>query len=110
MLEVAMELKKITAIIRASKLEDVERRLQESGVDGVSVSTVKGYGEYKNFLTQNWMVTHSRIEIFTIETEVKKIVDIILDTASCGLAGDGVIAVLPVEKFFKIRDKAEKIL
>jgi nitrogen regulatory protein PII len=33
-----------------------------------------------------------------------------LDTASCGLAGDGVIAVLPVEKFFKIRDKAEGIL
>lgn len=104
-----MELKKITAIIRSGKLEDVEKRLRESGVDGISVTTVKGYGEYINFFSHNWKVDHARIEIFTNASEVNRIIQIIMDTACCELPGDGVIAVLPVERFFKIRNKTERI-
>lgn len=105
-----MELNKITAIIRASKLQDVETKLREKGVDGISVSAVKGYGEYKNFFTHGWMVDHARIEIFANKIKVDEIVNIILDAASCNLPGDGVIAVLPVERFFKIRDKSEQAI
>lgn len=60
-----MELRKVTAIIRSSSLQQVEERLQAMNVKGMSVSNVKGYGEYANFFTHDWQVTHSRIEIFT---------------------------------------------
>lgn len=55
-----MEFSKITAIVRTTKLEEVEKRLQEIGVSGLSVSRVKGYGEYANFYSRDWMVTGSR--------------------------------------------------
>ena len=60
-----MELRKVTAIIRSSSQEQVEGRLQGMNVKGMSVGHVKGYGEYANFFTHDWQVTHSRIEIFT---------------------------------------------
>ena len=41
---------KVTAIIRCEVLEKVEQRLQELGVSGISVTRVKGYGDYANFL------------------------------------------------------------
>ena len=105
-----MELKKITAIIRAGKLQEVENKLKDGGVEGISVSTVKGYGEYKNFFNHDWMVDHVRIEIFTTQTKVDRIVNTILDAASESLPGDGMIAVLPVERFVRIRDKSENAI
>ena len=60
-----MEWKKITAIVRAERLEDVEQRLMAVRVGGITVSRIKGYGEYKNFFSTDLMITHVRIEIFT---------------------------------------------
>ena len=102
-----MVLKKITAIIRSSELEEVENQLQKIDVEGISVSTVKGYGESKNFFSRDWKVTHARIEIFTRASEVDRIAKIIMESASTGSSGDGVIAVLPVENIWKIRTKSK---
>ncbi len=102
-----MELRKVTAIIRSSMLKQVEERLQEMNVKGVSVSNVKGYGEYANFFTHDWMVTHSRIEIFTEKSKAEKIARAIMETARTDKSGDGLIAILPIEKLFRIRSGAE---
>ncbi|MDX9907757.1 MAG: P-II family nitrogen regulator [Bacteroidales bacterium] len=102
-----MELKKITAIIRSTKLEEVEDHLHRANIKGISVSTVKGYGENKNFFGHDWKVTHARIEIFTRASEVDRIAKIIMESASTGSSGDGVIAVLPVENIWKIRTKSK---
>lgn len=59
------EFRKVTAIIRTDALERVEDRLVREGVKGVSGSYVKGYGEYKNFFTHDWLSRHVRIEIYT---------------------------------------------
>ena len=60
-----MELSMVTAIVRREKLGAVEAALQELGVRGISVSKVKGYGDYHNFFATDQMVDNVRIEIFT---------------------------------------------
>jgi nitrogen regulatory protein P-II 1 len=103
----AVELRKIIAIVRNQVLEEVEGRLIDMRVKGISVSKVKGYGEYANFFNPDWMVTHSRIEIFTEESKVDEIVTAIMEVAHTGMAGDGIVAVVPVQKVYRIRNKSE---
>jgi len=85
----------------------VEERLQRLGVKGITVSSIKGYGEYANLYKADRMVASVKIEIFTDQSEVEDIVAAIMDSAHVGIAGDGIIAVLPVDKIFRIRSKAE---
>ena len=103
----AMGLRKIVAIIRNEALEKVEARLIDLRVRGVSVTKVKGYGEYANFFNPDWMVTHARIEIFTEETMADRIAGAIMEVAHTGMDGDGIVAVLPVLKLYRIRTKKE---
>lgn len=102
-----MALVKITAIIRRAALEAVETRLKQVGVPGITVSTVKGFGEYANFFTHDWMVSHARIELFVAADEGDAIIAAIRETAATGEAGDGIIAVLPVNRLIKIRSGEE---
>lgn len=102
-----MKYRKVTAIIRRDALEKVERRLQDAGVRGISVTRVKGYGEYADFYARDWMVAYARIEIFTTQEKAEGIAQVIMDSAHVGLSGDGIIAVLPVERLYRIRTKSE---
>ncbi len=68
-----METKLIVAIIRRDKLEPVEENLRHVGVERIDVSKVKGYGEYHNFFTHDWMEDEIRIEIFTRQHKVEAI-------------------------------------
>jgi len=99
--------KKIAAIVRTDVLERVEGRLRDLGVPGMTVTRVKGFGEYANFFAQTWMSAHARIEIFTDADQVQLIVDAIIEAAHTGTAGDGIVVVLPVEAIFRIRDGAQ---
>ena len=102
-----MDIKLIIAIIRRDKLEPVEQKLKDTGVERINVSKVKGYGEYHDFFSRNWMVEEVRLEIFTRADEVKTLTEAIMEAAHTGLPGDGVVAVVPVEKFFLVRTRAE---
>jgi nitrogen regulatory protein P-II 1 len=102
-----MEFKKIVAIVRSSVLEGVEERLRQLGVKGISVSRVKGFGEYINYFKENRMVDHVRIDIFVEQSAVDGIVGAIIDSAHRGIPGDGIVAVQPVEKLYRIRTKCE---
>ena len=100
-----MEYKKIVAIIRKGYLEKVESELQELGVKGITVTCVKGFGEYTNYFSRNWMCEHTRIELFVNPDEVDSIVGSILKSAHTGASGDGMVAVLPAEAVYRIRTK-----
>lgn len=104
-----MELRKIVAIVQNHVLENVEGRLVDMRVKGISVTKVKGYGEYANFFNPDWMVNHSRIEIFTQKARVEEIVTAIMEIAHTSMPGDGIVAVLPVEKLYRIRTKSEAL-
>lgn len=98
---------KVNAIVSCEALEKVEKCLRELGVDGISVTHVKGYGEYTNFYSHDGMTTHARIEIFTFTQQADSIVQAIMDAAHSGAAGDGIIAVLPVSHLYRIRSRSE---
>jgi len=101
-----MRYRKVTAIFRIDLLEKVEQRLHQLGVHGLSVTKVKGYGEYADFYAKDWMTNHARIELFTDESDAEVTAQAIMDAASLGMEGDGIVAILPVEKLYRIRTKA----
>ena len=104
-----MEVKKITAIVRNYLLEDIEKRLRELGVKGFSVSHVRGYGGYKQFFTSDSLSEEAQIEVFAMKDEVDAIVRAILESAHTGTAGDGFVAVLPVDKIYRIKSGSEAL-
>ena len=102
-----MEIRMIVAMIRRDRLEEVEKALQAIGVERINVTKAKGYGEYQDFFARSWMVEEVRIEVYTRAEEVERIAKAIMDAAHTGLPGDGVLAVMPVERFYLVRTRAE---
>lgn len=102
-----MDIKLVIAMIRRERLEAVEGKLQAIGVQRVNVSKVKGYGEYHDFFSRSWMVEEVRVEIFTRSDQAEMIASAIMEAAHTGLPGDGVVAIVPIEKFFLVRTRAE---
>jgi nitrogen regulatory protein P-II 1 len=101
-----MELQLIVAIVRNEMFENVESRLKDMRVKGITVAHVRGYGEYTNYFNIDQMAIHTRIEIFADKSKVEEIVAAIMDAAHTDFPGDGIVAVLPVEKLYHIRTKS----
>ena len=100
-----MRFRKVTAIFRTERLEAVEKRIKELNIPGVSVTKVKGFGEYANFYKTDWLCNHVRIEIFTGARQADELAQTIMDAAHTGIEGDGIVAILPVESVYHIRTK-----
>jgi nitrogen regulatory protein P-II 1 len=98
-----MEFQKLTAIIRRSRLKNVEDALVKCGVGGLTVTGVKGYGEYANFFSRDWKVDHVKLQVFATVDEMDDFVHSIQEAAHTGLSGDGLIAVEPVTRVIRIR-------
>lgn len=96
---------RVTAIVRMDRVERVEAALQDIHVSGVSVTPVKGYGEYVDFFARDWMAEYVRFEIFTSAQHAERIVGVILDAASSGTRGDGIVCLSPVERVWRVRSK-----
>jgi len=99
----------IWAIVRWTHLKDVEKALFKIGEKSFSVTKVKGLGEEKGYLEYD-LVSHLKIEIVAPEERVARIRDTIVKAAWTGVRGDGLIAVLPVEEFVKIRQVKRAVL
>ena len=103
-------MKKIEAIIRPFKLEDVKEALVEEGIRGLTISEVRGYGRQKGH-TETYrgseyrieFVHKIKIEVMVEDSKVEKIVDAILKTAKTGQIGDGKIFIYNVEDAVRIR-------
>jgi nitrogen regulatory protein P-II 1 len=112
-----MALKKIGAIIKPFKLEEVKEALTEVGIEGMTVTEVKGFGRQKGhteiYRGSEYTVDFLpkvKLEIILGEALVDKAVAAILKGAKTGKIGDGKIFVLPVDEAIRIRteDKGEK--
>jgi nitrogen regulatory protein P-II 1 len=103
-------MKKIEAIIRTFKLEDVKESLWSIGVRGMTVTEVKGCGRQKG-QTQFYrgaeytvdLLPKLKLEIIVHDDQVGPIVDAIREVARSGRIGDGKIFVLPIEEVIRIR-------
>jgi nitrogen regulatory protein PII len=98
--------KLITAIVRTMGLEAIVKSLEQAGIRGMTISEVKGTGEQVQLFKP--YTIHNRIDIFVPDAKADEVSRIILDHASAGMAGDGLLAVQAVECVIKIRTK-EKI-
>jgi nitrogen regulatory protein P-II 1 len=102
--------KKIEAIIRPFKLEEVKEALVEEGIRGLTISEVRGYGRQKGH-TETYrgseyrieFVPKIKIEVVIEDSKVEKVVDAILKTAKTGQVGDGKIFIYNVEDVVRIR-------
>jgi nitrogen regulatory protein P-II 1 len=102
--------KKIEAIIKPFKLDDVKAAVQELGVQGLTVSEVKGFGRQKGhtelYRGAEYVVDFLpklKLEIVVADDQAEPVVDAIIAAASTNKIGDGKIFVLPVENAIRIR-------
>ena len=103
-------MKLVTAIIKPFKLDDVREALGEAGVQGITVTEVKGFGRQKGhtelYSGAEYVVDFLpkvRIDVVVPEDQVDPVVDAISNAAKTGKIGDGKIFVSPVEKVVRIR-------
>ncbi len=104
------KMKKIEAIIKPFKLDEVKSALMEIGVKGITVSEVKGFGRqrghketYRGAEYRVDFVPKVKIEVVLEDSMAADAVSAILENARTGSIGDGKIFVLPVEESIRIR-------
>ncbi|RHW74712.1 nitrogen regulatory protein P-II [Colwellia sp. RSH04] len=107
-------MKKIEAIIKPFKMDDVREALGEIGVTGMTVSEVKGFGRQKGhtelYRGAEYMVDFLpkvKLEIVIATEDVDRCVETILATAQTGKIGDGKIFITDVERIIRIRTGEE---
>jgi len=103
-------MKKIEAIIKPFKLDDVKEALNGLGIKGMTLSEVKGYGRQKGhtevYRGAEYVIDFLpklKIEIIVNSEQVEPVVDAIVEAAKTGKIGDGKIFVLPVEQVVRVR-------
>jgi len=103
-------MKKIEAIIRPFKLDEVKEALLEIGVHGMTITEVRGYGRqkghketYRGSEYQIEFVPKLKIEIVVDDSLLEKVVDAILTTAKTGQVGDGKIFISDISDAIRIR-------
>jgi nitrogen regulatory protein P-II 1 len=103
-------MKKVEAIIRHFKLEDVKNALTEQGVQGMTLVEVRGFGRQKGH-TETYrgteyavdFVPKVKIELAVADDKLQKVVDTIIKTAQTGQIGDGKIFVSDLREVIRIR-------
>jgi nitrogen regulatory protein P-II 1 len=107
-------MKKIEAIIKPFKLDDVKDALTAAGITGMTVSDVKGYGRQQGhselYRGAEYVVDFLpkiKIDIIVEKSQVDEIIKLISSAATTGKIGDGKIFVSPVEKVIRIRTGEE---
>jgi len=103
-------MKKIEAIIKPFKLDDVKTALNEIGVKGMTITEVKGYGRQKGhkeiYRGAEYVVDFVpkiKIEIVAEASQVEQITDTIRQAALTGKIGDGKIFIMPIEDIIRVR-------
>lgn len=103
-------MKKIEAIIKPFKLDEVKEALSKEGVQGMTVSEVKGFGRQKGhtelYRGAEYVVDFLpkvKVEVLVEDEKAPAVMDAIVTTARTGRIGDGKIFILPVEEAVRIR-------
>ncbi|OQX10806.1 MAG: transcriptional regulator [Desulfobulbaceae bacterium A2] len=103
-------MKKIEAIIKPFKLDEVKDALNDMGITGMTISEVKGYGRQKGhkevYRGAEYVVDFIpkvKIEVVVDDAMVEKVVGAIQQAARTGKIGDGKVFILPVEDVLRVR-------
>ena len=103
-------MKKIEAVIKPFKLDDVKDRLREIGVQGMTVAEVKGFGRtggkkevYRGSAYVVDFVPKGMVQIVVKDEMAKDVVEVLLSVARTGHIGDGKIFITPIDEVIRIR-------
>ena len=102
-----MAINLVVAIVRESRIKSVVSKLYENSIPGVTISSVRGYGEHVNVYSQDITEENVRVEVFVADKYAQLVVDLIMSAAHTGLRGDGVVAVLPVSSMYQTKDATQ---
>lgn len=112
-------MKKIEAIIRPEKVDEVRKALEASGYPGITITQVEGHGKQKG-VTRQWrgevykvdLLSKTKLEIVASDKDVEKILASIQKVAGTGSVGDGKIFISPIDEVMRIRtgERGEKAL
>ncbi|SHI44190.1 nitrogen regulatory protein P-II family [Malonomonas rubra DSM 5091] len=103
-------MRKVEAIIKPFKLDEVKEALNEIGIQGITVSEVKGFGRQKGH-TELYrgaeyvvdFIPKIKMEIIVSDDQAAQVVDAIAEAAKTGRIGDGKIFVTPIDEVMRIR-------
>ncbi|MCL4538356.1 MAG: P-II family nitrogen regulator [Bacteroidetes bacterium] len=103
-------MKKIEAIVRPHKMEDIREALHEIGINGMTITEVKGIGRQKGH-TETYrgseyeinFVPKIKLEIVVPDNQVQQVIAVVIKTAKTGEVGDGKIFLQPVEETIRVR-------
>jgi nitrogen regulatory protein P-II 1 len=103
-------MKKVEAIIRHFKLEDVKNALSEQGIHGMTITEVRGFGRQKGHTEMYRGTEYSvdfvpkvKLEVVVNNDGIQKVIDTIMKSAQTGQIGDGKIFVVNLEETVRIR-------
>ena len=107
-------MKKVEAIIKPFKMEDVRQALAEVGITGMTVTEVKGFGRqkghtelYRGAEYQVDFLPKVKIDLIVNDNDVERCIEAIMNTANTGKIGDGKIFVTDVQRVIRIRTGEE---
>lgn len=107
-------MKKIEAVIKPFKMDDVREALSEIGVNGMTVTEVKGFGRQKGHTELYRGAEYNvdflpkvKVELIVANEQVDRCIEAIMNTAKTGKIGDGKIFVYDVERVIRIRTGEE---
>ena len=103
-------MKKVTAMIRPFKLDDVREALSDIGIQGMTVTEVKGFGRQKGHTEVYRGAEYAvdflpkiQIDIVLSDDQIERVIEVIIETARTGKVGDGKIFISPVDQVIRIR-------
>lgn len=102
-------MKKIEAIIRKTKFEEVKDALNEAGIEFFSFWDVRGVGQaregrmYRGVVYDTSLIERTKLEIIVRDKNIEKTIKAILSSARTGEIGDGKIFIVPIEESYRIR-------
>lgn len=103
-------MKKVEAIVRQNKLQNVKDALLQAGVEGMTVTEIAGRGHkkgsllhYRGATTEVPFVANIKVEVIVADNEAESVIDAIFQSAHTGEVGDGRIVVTQIESVTRIR-------
>ncbi len=103
-------MKLVTAIIKPFKLQEVREALVESGIEGLTITEVKGYGRQKGHTEMYRGAEYSvdtlpkiKLEILVDDENLQTVIDVVTKTANTGKIGDGKIFITTIDEIIRIR-------
>ena len=103
-------MKLITAIVKPAKVDDIKDVLKSNGINGMTISEAQGFGRQKGhkevyrgaeYIVD--LIPKVRVEVLVEDSEMQRVLDLIVGAANTGSIGDGKVWVTPVETVVRVR-------